>query len=84
MTVEEAAAKLTEYLRHTDGNFQCVAIRKNNVEAFNANPERFNDLIKEDCLVVYTYRKPTRKELHMHEYEGFAVSWCKMGRIQLG
>lgn len=83
MTVQEAAHSLNNSLRGKDPNVLVVAIVENNVAAYEKNPERFVEKITADSLVVYTYKEPTKKELELTSYEGFAVRWAESGEIVL-
>lgn len=38
--------------------------------------------LKRDSLVVYTFKKPTVKELELNEFEGFDVEWHRLGKIR--
>lgn len=82
MTVEEASEALRNHLKR-DPNVQVIGIRGNNVEAYKANPGLFVSEIKEDSLVVYTYKKPTSKELELTEFQGYKVNWHRMGQLSL-
>lgn len=81
MDLREAGSRLDQELRSKYTNIQAVGLRASNSKAYQKNPERFAYENKEDSLVVYTTTKPSKKQLELTLYEGFKVTWKKIGKI---
>jgi hypothetical protein len=81
MNLREAGSRLDQFLRSKYTNIQAVGLHGSNSEAYKKNPEMFAYENKEDSLIVYTTTKPSRKQLELTLYEGFKVTWKKIGKL---